>query len=255
MAPLISVIMPVHNGVPFVAEAVRSILEQSFGDFECVIIDDASTDESPEIVASFADPRVVLLRNERQLGITGTLNRGIAAARGRLLARMDADDVAHPDRFARQQEFLLALAGPGVVGSNVILIDRNGVETGSERHPASAGDIHRTILVHNPFAHGAVMLTRSLLDLHGVYDPAFLHNEDYDLWLRLEAAGTAMANLQEFLLRRRIHDRNITVSRERELVGFRCRTLAHAVFTYYRNPWLAIHLVRPAAAYLARWRP
>lgn len=255
MTSLISVIMPVHNGVPYFAEAIRSILGQSFGDFELVIIDDASTDASPEIATSFADRRVILLRNERQLGITRTLNRGIAATRGRLVARMDADDVAHPERFARQQEYLLSLPSPGVVGSNVVLIDRDGAETGTERYPASARDIRRAILTHNPFAHGAVMLSRSLLDRHGGYDPAFLHNEDYDLWLRLEAAGAMMANLQEYLLRRRIHDRNITVARERELVGYRFRTLAHAVFRYRRNPLLAVHLARPAAAYLYRWRP
>ena len=255
MTPRISVLLPVHNGVPFFAEAVRSILDQSFGDFELLIVDDASTDESPEIAASFGDPRVVLLRNERQLGITGALNRGIAAARGRLVARMDADDVAHPERFARQQEYLTRQPGPGVVGSNVVLIDRDGVETGTQRYPASGRDIRRTILVHNPFAHGAVMLSRSLLERHGGYDPAYLHNEDYDLWLRLAAAGAAMANLQEYLLRRRIHEQAITVARERELVGYRFRTLAHAVLRYYRNPLLTVHLARPAAAYLYRWRP
>lgn len=253
MTPLISVIMPVHNGGRFVAEAIRSILNQSFGDFEFVIIDDASTDDSPEIAASFADPRVARLRNEQRLGITRTLNRGIGAARGQLVARMDSDDIAHPHRFARQQELLLGEPGLGVVGSNTVLIDRNGVETGTERYPASVRDIRRSILVHNPFAHGAVMLRRSLLDRHGVYDPAFLHNEDYDLWLRLQAAGTDMANIQESLLRRRIHDMNITVARERELVGYRFRTIAHAVFHYYRNPLLVLHLVRPAAAYLYRW--
>ncbi len=252
MTPLISVIMPVHNGIPFLAEAIRSILDQSFDDFEFVIIDDASTDESLEIAGSIADPRVVLVRNERQLGIARTLNRGLAEARGRLVARMDADDVADPHRFARQQEYLSRRSGPGVVGSNAVLIDRNGAEIGTERYPASARDIRRSILIHNPFAHGAVMLTRSLLDRHGVYDPAFLHNEDYDLWLRLDAAGTDMANVQESLFRRRIHDRNITVARQRELVAYRCRTLAHAVFRYYRNPLLAVHLVRPALAYLSR---
>ena len=233
-------------------EAIRSILDQTFGDFELIFIDDASTDDSVAIADSFGDPRVVVLSNEEQLGITGTLNRGIAAARGALIARMDADDVAQPERFARQQEHLLGRPGPAIVGSNVVLIDRDGVEIGTERHPSSARDIRRTILVHNPFAHGTVMLTRSLLERHGVYDRSFLHNEDYDLWLRLAAAGSDMANLDAFLLRRRIHDRNITVARQREMVGYRCRTLAHAVFHYYRNPLLAVHLVRPAAAYLYR---
>jgi len=186
---------------------------------------------------------------ERRMDVENGVRKGVDERRPNAPHEAGQAHQTHVARLQLTDELAVVI----VARRPAAVIDVNGLETGTERYPASAGDIRRTILVHNPLAHGAVMLPRSLLDRHGVYDPAFLHNEDYDLWLRLDAAGTDMANIQEFLLRRRIHDRNITVARQRELVGYRCRTLAHAVFRYYRNPLLAVHLVRPAAAYLSRW--
>src|SRR5258708_7569819 len=118
-SPLISVIMPVYNAAPFVREAVESILAQTLGDFELIMIDDASTDGSPEILARFTDPRCRLLTNANNLGAAETKNRGIAEARGEFLAFLDADDVATPQRLARQLEWLRAHPAVGLLGSRI----------------------------------------------------------------------------------------------------------------------------------------
>src|SRR2546425_11594525 len=101
-APRVTVLMSVCNAAPFIAEATESILGQSFGDFELLVIDDGSTDGSADIVAGYADPRVRIIRNGRNVGLTRSLNHGLAAARGELIARQDADDVARRERLARQ---------------------------------------------------------------------------------------------------------------------------------------------------------
>lgn len=251
-APLVSVVMPVHDGEAFVGEAIRSILGQSMADFELVVVDDGSKDRSRDIITGFGDPRIVLLEQKENVGIARALNIGLAGARGTYVARMDADDLADPDRLAAQTTFLDAHPDIGIVGSDVILIDGAGAEIGRVRFPEHHEEISRTIMVHNPFAHGSVMLRRRLLDAWGTYDPRFLDNEDYDLWMRLHAAGVRMANVPRFLLLRRIHETSITVAHERRLVGGRFKTIAHAVFAYYHRPVLAVHLARPAAAYVYR---
>ncbi len=255
MNPTVSVIMPVYNAADFLAEAVASILQQSFGDFELILGDDASQDGSRALAAGFRDPRIVRFSNARNLGVARTLNNALVRARGRFIARMDADDVAHPERLARQVAFLSAQPALGLVGCDVILTDAAGRETGREIHPHAAAPIARAILRRNPFAHSTILMRADLLRRWGGYDPRFGHTEDYDLWLRLHARGVGMANLAEFLLRRRVHPAAITQARQRQVARDRFLTLAHAVCCYYRNPLLAGHLLRPAAAYLYRCWP
>jgi len=249
--PRVSVIMPVHNGERFVSEAITSILRQTFSDFEFLIVDDGSTDSTPSILRSFHDPRIRLLTNDRQRGIVGALNRALAEARGTYIARMDADDRSAPDRLERQTAFLDREKDVALVGTAAVLIDEQGRERGRESHPAGAREIRKTIFVHNPFIHGSVAVRKSVLDECGVYDERFLHNEDYDLWLRI-CARHASANLPEFLLERRIHPESITSAKQRELVRYRFRTLFHAIRAYERKPLYLVYLIRPMAACVFR---
>ena len=105
--PAVTVLLPVYNAAAFVGEAIRSVLAQTYRDFELLVIDDASTDDSEQVVRQFKDARIRYLVNESNLGITGTLNRGLSEARGDYIARMDADDICHPQRLARQAGFLV----------------------------------------------------------------------------------------------------------------------------------------------------
>jgi glycosyltransferase involved in cell wall biosynthesis len=243
--------MPVLNAEKYVGTAIQSILSQTYRDFELLVIDDGSTDRTAEIVRSFRDHRIQHSTNPGNMGVVFTLNKGLKSSRGEFICRMDADDIAKPERIAHQIEYLDAHPDIMLLGTACDIIDEFGKRIGCERYPATHDEIMRTIFVHNPFCHGTVLIRASVLKEVGDYDSRFLHNEDYDLWLRI-ASRHLTANLDEPLVMRRLHGGNITVAKERELVRYRFRTLSHAIFKYYKRPPLAVHLVRPALAYVHR---
>ena len=198
--PLVTVLMSVHNDRHYLPAAVDSILRQSLEDLELLTFDDGSTDGSGDYLASLNDPRVRLVRNGSNLGLTRSLNRGLDLAEGLYLARMDADDVAAPQRLARQVAFLDAHPHVGVVGSSRVLIDEAGAVVA---HAAAAEDdpaIRWKCLLGNPFAHPSVMLRLDLLNAHRLrYDETYRTAQDYELWSRLLAV-TKGHNLPEPLL-------------------------------------------------------
>lgn len=244
----VSIIMPVLNGEKYLREAIESVFRQSWSDFELVVVNDGSVDRTGNILASCPDRRLRVLSNDRTQGIATSLNRGVQSAQGKYIVRMDADDIAVPSRVKHQVDFLEKNPGIAMVGCNTLLIDAEGRTIGTENYPITDEDIRKTVWVHNPFAHGSVVLRRSVLDEVGLYSTRFLHNEDYDLWLRILSRFRA-ANLPDRLLMRRVHGASISGSHEIEMVRNRWHTLAHAVFDYYRKPHYAIYLVRPLAAY------
>lgn len=204
--PLVTVLMSVHNDARYLPAAVESVLRQSLEDFELLILDDGSTDGSAEYLARLADPRVRVVRNERNLGLTRSLNVGLDLARELFLARMDADDVAAPRRLERQVEFLDRHPNVGVVGSSRVLIDEAGAVVAHA--PAAEDDaaIRWKCLLGNPLAHPAVMLRLHLLNAHKLrYDERYRTAQDYELWSRLLAV-TKAHNLPEPLLHYRLRD-------------------------------------------------
>jgi GT2 family glycosyltransferase len=204
--PRVSVVMPNHNGGPWLAEAVDSVLAQTLADFELLVIDDGSTDGSPELLDRYArlDPRVKLIRQPRR-GLTEALNRGLAAARAPLFARLDSDDIARPMRLQRQAAFLDAHPDIGLVGSWARQIDVNGRPRGERKPRTDPADLARDLERANPFVHSSIMARTGLLRGLGGYRPVFEAAEDYDLWLRL-AEAAEVANLPEFLISYRMHD-------------------------------------------------
>jgi hypothetical protein len=196
----VTVLMSVHDDLRYLPQAVDSILRQSFEDFEFLILDDGSADGSGDYLNALTDPRVRLVRNETNLGLTCSLNRGLDVACGRYIARMDADDVAMPQRLARQVEFLEAHAEVGVVGSSRVLIDEAGDVVAEA--PAAETDlrIRWKCLLGNPFAHPAVMIRRDVLERHALrYDETYRTAQDYELWTRLLAVAKGH-NLPEPLI-------------------------------------------------------
>lgn len=203
--PRVSVILPVYNGEPFLREAVDSILAQSFGDFELIAIDDGSLDASGEILDRIAraDDRVTAL-HQANAGVVATLNRGLALAHGEFIARMDADDVAHPDRFARQVAFLDANPDVAAVGCAVTLIDDRGKRIRDIDYPGTPEAVAAFLETGSALAHPTVMMRREAVRAVGGYRAAYRHAEDYDLWLRM-AERYRLANLAERLLLYRKH--------------------------------------------------
>lgn len=207
--PVISVLLPVHNGAASVAAAIASVRAQTFPDWELIVIDDGSTDETHDIVAATAreERRLKLVRQARG-GIVAVLNAGLAAARGEFVARMDADDVSHPERLAEQEAFLRAPENRDV-GLVSCLVEFGGDRAANEGYALHVDWINslRTPeqialnrFVEAPFAHPSVMFRRACVERCGAYRSGDFP-EDYELWLRWLDAGVRMAKVPRTLLR------------------------------------------------------
>jgi glycosyltransferase involved in cell wall biosynthesis len=222
--PRISVVMSVYNGEAFLDAAVRSILSQTFGDFEFIVIDDGSTDRSAEIVSGYKDPRILLVRQENR-GVAAALNRGLELAKEEYVARQDADDISHPERFARQVRFLDAHPEIAVLGTGSLLIDPQGRPFSSfrtfTRHERLVAELLRGSC---PLMHGSVMARREALLAVGGYKPIFSHAQDVELWLRM-SAQYRLGNLRDILYQQRKHDNSIT---QRAQIDLKIRAFARA---------------------------
>lgn len=204
MAPKVSVVMSVYNGERHLREAVDSILSQSLSDFEFIVVDDGSTDDTWQILTSYDDPRVVLVRNQENVGLTISLNRALEMARGEYIARMDADDVSLPERLSAQVQFLDATEDVGLVSCPFIEIDQESHEVRLFPLPATDDDIMANLLGgRNCLSHGATVFRRECVEQVGAYRDQFQFAQDYDLWLRI-AEHYKVANLEQPLYERRI---------------------------------------------------
>jgi glycosyltransferase involved in cell wall biosynthesis len=212
--PAISVILPVYNAAATVGRALASVARQTFSDYELIVVDDGSTDRSGEIIekAVAADSRISYVRNERNLGIQKTLNRGLALAQGEYVARMDADDEwAEPEKLAQQVEFLERHPDYVICGTGIIAVDERGAELKRHHKPQSDAEIRGRILGLNPFAHPSVVFRADPVRGLGGYDESAdsRHVEDYELWLRLGRVGK-MANLPFYGLKYTVSGQQIS---------------------------------------------
>lgn len=211
--PLVSVLLPVYNAAEFLEDAIQSVRDQSFEDFELIIINDGSTDRSREVVFSFADQRIRYFENEENLGIVATLNKGVGLCRGQYIARMDADDLCERSRLGRQVRFLERHPKIGVCGTWATVIDGTGQATGRIVHQTDPQMVRIALLFTVPVLHPSVMARAELLK-ENPYE-AVVHAEDYDLWVRL-AGHTQLANLPRRLMRYRWHGGNISQEKQHE---------------------------------------
>ena len=199
--PKISVILPTYNAALYLGAAIDSILGQSFGDFELIIINDGSTDNTQEVLARYSDPRIIVITQEN-LGLPRALNNGIAAARGMYLARQDADDISFSARLEKQLTFLDQNPTYGLVGTWAQIMIPTGATKRYHRHPTTNGQLQIQLLINNQFVHSSVMIRAQCLKTIGLYseNPEHFPPEDYELWLKM-AKRFAVANLPEVLLK------------------------------------------------------
>jgi GT2 family glycosyltransferase len=203
--PLVSVLLAAHDDAAFLGEAVASILGQTLADLDVIVVDDASTDETPALLAAIGDERLRVVRNEDRAGLAASLNRGLDLASGRYVARLDADDVAAPERFELQLERIRAEPRVAIVGSAVVDVDADGRPGATHVLPSGSRALRWHALFSSPFFHPTVLVDREVLAAHGLrYDAEFLESEDYDLWARLFAFADG-ANLATPLVRKRVH--------------------------------------------------
>ena len=215
--------MAVHNGEPYVRLALESILRQTVSNLELVVVDDGSTDGTPEILASMDDARLRVLRNEEQLGLATSLNRGLDEARGRYVARLDADDVALPRRLERQLLRIRAAPAVAIVGSGVMELDDAGRVGAAHLMPAGPTAVRWAALFSSPFFHPSVLVDRDVLDGHSLrYEADFLESEDYDLWARLLEVADG-DNIPAPLVLYRVHEGQASRRRSRLQREFQLR--------------------------------
>jgi len=211
--PDISVIMPVLNAEEYISEAINSILNQTFENFEFIVIDDGSSDSSVEIIRNFHDPRIRLFENSSG-GISQQLNYGIDNAGAEIIARMDADDISLPERFEIQYDYLTKNKSVDLVGTNIALINKNGVRVGNKYFPQNNIDIEFMMPILSSVCHASILTYKTVINKAGLYCKEHLYAEDLDLFLRMFSAGVKMHNIQKILYSYRIYndDNDLTKS-------------------------------------------
>ena len=216
-SPTISVLMSVYNGERYLAEAMDSIIGQTFRDFELIVIDDGSKDSSPAMLRDYAkrDPRVKVTVRENK-GLTITLNEAFAQSRGKYLARMDCDDVALPTRFEKQLAFLNANPDVVCAGGYFQLIDGAGRLLTTLSVPTSDAEVQAKLLVgHNSITHPCAMIRRTAMERARGYDTRFKTSQDLDLWLRLGEIGK-LANVPHPILKFRLHESSVSETKREQ---------------------------------------
>lgn len=208
-APLVTVLMPAYNASPYLREAVDSILGQTVSDFELLVVDDGSTDDTVEILRSYSDPRIRIESTPTNQGVTAALNRGLDLAAGRYIVRMDADDISLPDRLEQQVRFMEEHPEVGVCGGSI-----HGFNDKREFNPPiPRPQWHDGMACTLPFGtvllHPTVIFRSELFHDGLRYDPDYPHAEDYELWCRL-AQITRLAVLPAIVLRYRMHGRSVS---------------------------------------------
>jgi len=206
--PKISVVMSVYNGERYLGEAVESIFNQTFSDFEFIIINDGSTDRTPEILTEFDDPRAKVI-NQPNRGLTASLNRAIRLAKGEYIARMDADDISEPTRLERQVEVLDRDPDVVLVACWYEVIDEKGNFLAHRRLPTDGRELTRLLMHENPICHGSVLMRKEAIEAVGLYDENLRYAQDYDLWLRMLRKGYSFSIVPEFLYRYRISPESV----------------------------------------------
>ena len=198
--PLVSVVIGTFNGEKYLRSAIEGILAQTFVDFELIVIDDYSTDHTLDVLSAIHDPRLRIIRNERNLGVSATLNKGIDLAARRYVAFQDHDDLSLPDRLYRQTRFLQKHPEVAMVGSSCSIIDGSGALVREVPAKCDDADLRWRLLWHNPFFQTTLMIRRDVLVEIGGYssDPMYRLSEDYELMSRV-AMRHPVANLPEFL--------------------------------------------------------
>ena len=208
MNELVSVIMPIFNGEKYLKEAIESILNQTFTDFEFIIIDDGSTDNSLRIIQSFDDRRIDLLKNFENKGIVYSLNKGITSSQGKYIARMDADDISLPNRFEEQLLYLEKHNNIDIIGGSVILINKNGIIRKKDIRKLSHQQINTSLLFTCPIYHPTILGRREVF-MSLIYDNQFTGLEDWELWTRI-IKQYKMMNIKTIVLKYRLHNDNAT---------------------------------------------
>ena len=224
LTPAVSVLMAVYNGQDYLQQALDSILKQSFTDFEFIIVNDGSTDDTARILAAQHDPRLILLDNPENIGLTRSLNRALPAAQGQYIARQDADDISLPHRLATQVAHLDRNSNTILVSCDLEIINAQGKVIGELKRAIDPLLVRWNMYFYNHIGgHSQVMSRREAILEIGGYSESYRYSQDYDLWLRLMQRGNLVV-LPDVWIQWRLHEKNISINllSEQEQVSLRC---------------------------------
>ena len=247
--PKVTVLMSVYNGEKYLKEAIDSIFAQTFTDYEFLIINDGSTDRTQEILESYKDNRVRLFQ-QNNMGLTRSLNRGVQLSRGEYVARMDADDIALPERLENQVAFLEKHPEVGVVGSFHSEVNASLRKSIVKKFPAEDMAIKKTLIKENPFSHPTVMMRRKIFDRANLYneDEKYKYVEDYELWFTFLKV-CKFANIPKALVIKRFIPTGASIANDdvqlRNAFYLRVRAISEGCFPW----WYRIYLIKPFIAY------
>lgn len=215
--PKVTIIMPVYNGEKYLQEAIDSILQQTFKDFVFLIINDGSTDGTDKILQSYNDKRIKIMNNEKNIGLTKSLNKGLKLARGEYIARQDADDISFPERLEKEVLFLDQNKNIALVGTYYYIINEKGRMLNTIKLLTKSEEIKIGLLKGNQFGHGSVMFRAECIKEVGYYREELGPAEDYDLWLRISDRYN-MENIPEPLYKWRINIESVSI-KKKVLIG------------------------------------
>lgn len=245
-SPRVSVLMEVSFGIDFLRLATESILRQTFTDFEFIIVANAPKDGILKVLQDFQaqDSRISILTIQDHVTLAEAMNQAFALSHGEYIARMDADDIAFPDRLQKEVNFLDHHSEVGLVGGQAVVIDKDGRETGENLlYPLDQGSIFSMLIKTNPFCHPSVMMRRSVLEKVGGYDTVVVRAQDYHLWFKV-IKQTRVANLPEALLRYRISGASASVRQRRisyrSMLSAQWRAIKNGLYPW----WNIIYCVR-----------
>jgi len=209
--PIVTILMPVFNGEKYLPEAIESILNQTFTDFEFLIIDDFSTDNSINVIKKYKDKRIRLIINEQNMGQTITLNKGLKLACGKFIARMDQDDISHQSRLEKQVSFLLKNTDFALVGSFIQFINHKGDFVKNYNPPTNHDEIINSFVYRNPFAHSSLLFRKDLIMSLGAYSLQYKYVQDFSLLIKI-TSHYKVANIPHTLTKIRLHQDQSTSS-------------------------------------------
>jgi len=245
----------VYNGEQFLAQAIDSILNQTFTDFELIVINDGSTDGTDEVLTSYHDSRLRIYTQDNQ-GIPRSRNRALSLSRGDYIAVMDADDISLPDRLERQVDFLNTHLEIGVLGTACRFVDKLNRRVWNHRPPLSDEEIRRHLIRGSPFIHTSVTMRKSVLEAVGGYNEDYPYILDYELFVRL-AQVTRLANLPGVLVVYRYHWGTVSTTRNTELLRLWLRMrIRYEAFRRLDYPFYYVfYILQPILFTLVEIRP
>ena len=248
--PKISVVMSAFNEESHIKNAILSIQNQTFQDWELVIVDDGSSDHTLDIIKKLAelDNRIVLIINNQNMGLAKSLNKGIYASKGQYIARMDADDYSLPNRLSSQLNFMEINQNISVLGTGATYCDSNGKKLSDINFPENHNDIVRFLLKSSPILHPSVLMRKTFIQKLGGYDESYFRGQDYDLWFRGKKIGK-YHNLQESLIKYTDKEK-FSLQSVRDSFRIRCKHANNSIELILLLFWLMVGVIKRIIRFL-----